>query len=233
MTTKLKKIEKVINESIISKPTRNYRISIFQLYLIIAIVVSIGLAILAHIFSYFPVDLTITKIFQQFQSPGFLTLMKFISFWGYEPQMAILSALVILIIYFLGLRLETMFAVINIIGATIITGVLKIVINRPRPNLDLVNVVSNLSDKSFPSGHVLMYTAFFGYVWFLVYILIKPSFLRTLSLFLLGSLILLVGPSRVYLGEHWPSDVFGGYLIGSVWLLLTIYIYTLNKRYAS
>lgn len=211
--------------------SRKYRIFIFQGYVIIAIVMFIGLAIFVRILPYFPIDLEITKIFQQFQPPGFLSLMKFISFWGREPQMPILSALIILIIFISGLKLEAIFAVINITGAVFVTEVLKTVINRPRPSLDLVNVISNLSDKSFPSGHALIYTAFFGYICFLAYRLMKPSGFRTLLLFLFGSLILLVGPSRVYLGEHWPSDVFAAYLLGSVWLLLTIYLYKWVKKH--
>jgi undecaprenyl-diphosphatase len=45
----------------------------------------------------------------------------------------------------------------------------------------------------------------------------------------LALLIALVGISRVYLGEHWPSDVFGAYLLGSLWLTLTVYVYRWGK----
>jgi len=38
-------------------------------------------------------------------------------------------------------------------------------------------------------------------------------------------LIVLIGPSRVFLGAHWASDVVGGYLIGTIWLILLILAY--------
>src|SRR5438093_814383 len=39
----------------------------------------------------------------------------------------------------------------------------------------------------------------------------------------------LTGPSRIYAGEHWASDVAGSYLLGSVWLLLAITLYRWGK----
>jgi len=74
-----------------------------------------------------------------------------------------------------------------------------------------------------------MYTAFFGFLMFLGYTLLKPSFARTVMLVILGSLVGLVGLSRIYLGDHWASDVVGAYLLGSLWLALSIAIYRWGK----
>ena len=37
--------------------------------------------------------------------------------------------------------------------------------------------------------------------------------------------MLLMGLSRVQAGEHWASDVLGGYLLGTAWLLTTAILY--------
>jgi undecaprenyl-diphosphatase len=67
--------------------------------------------------------------------------------------------------------------------------------------------------------------ALYGFLFYLVFTLMRPSPLRSALLMPLGALIGLVGLSRVYLGAHWASDVFGGYCLGFFWLALTIYLY--------
>jgi undecaprenyl-diphosphatase len=106
---------------------------------------------------------------------------------------------------------------------------IKIAVHRPRPGANLVTVLQQLNSYSFPSGHVLTYTAFFGFLFFLGYTLLKPSFARTILLVILGSLVALIGLSRIYVGDHWASDVTGAYLLGSLWLVLSIYIYRWGK----
>ena len=232
MTKKQNPIEKTqsaTQEITTPKKTRNYRTLAFQSYLLLTITTFITLALFAHFTPYFQIDLLVSQAFQTFNPPYFLDFMKFISFWGYNPQMLIISITILILTFIMGLKLESIIGAINIIGAGLITGILKILISRDRPTSDLVNVVINLSDKSFPSGHVLTYTAFFGYLWFLSFALLKHSLLRSSLLVIFGGLVILVGPSRVYLGEHWSSDVLGGYLIGSVWLLLTIFLYRYFK----
>jgi membrane-associated phospholipid phosphatase len=45
----------------------------------------------------------------------------------------------------------------------------------------------------------------------------------------LGSLVSLIGISRIYVGDHWVSDVIGAYLLGSLWLVFSVYIYRFGK----
>ena len=48
----------------------------------------------------------------------------------------------------------------------------------------------------------------------------------TLSAVLLaGVLKVLIGPSRIFLGKHWVSDVIGSYIIGYFWLIILILLY--------
>ncbi|HKR00308.1 MAG TPA: phosphatase PAP2 family protein, partial [Pyrinomonadaceae bacterium] len=53
----------------------------------------------------------------------------------------------------------------------------------------------------------------------------RGSLLRRLALFVTGSMVLLVGFSRVYLGAHWPSDTLGAYLWSGIWLAFSLKMY--------
>jgi membrane-associated phospholipid phosphatase len=96
---------------------------------------------------------------------------------------------------------------------------MKDVVLRSRASASLVGVLTPLSDPSFPSGHVVQYTALFGVAFFLVYVLAQPSARRTVALVLLAIPIVLVGPSRLYLGQHWLSDVMGAYAVAAMLLV--------------
>ena len=102
-------------------------------------------------------------------------------------------------------------------------------VNRPRPDPTLVQVRLAAADvhgfPSFPSGHAVYYTAFFGFLWFLTFTLVRPRRYRWPLLTLFGGLVLLVGVARVYLGAHWASDVAGGYLLGAAVLAAGVGVY--------
>lgn len=224
-----KSIPQSAQPAIAARPTRRYRARIFQGYVIAATVAFAALLFLASSVNYFPFDLTITRFVQTFSTGWIDALMRLVSTFGYSPQVYLLTAATILALIVLGLRWEAAATMIAVVGISALGIIVKIVVHRPRPTSDLVHVFQQLNDYSFPSGHVLFYTAFFGFLIFLFYTLLKPGRLRTGGFVVLGGLVGLVGISRVYLGEHWASDVVAAYLLGSLWLTVIVYIYRWGK----
>ncbi len=67
----------------------------------------------------------------------------------------------------------------------------------------------------YPSGHTVGYVVFFGYLALLTFLYIKNKISRWLVFTFVALIIVLIGPSRLYLHVHWLSDVIAGYLLGA------------------
>ncbi len=213
-----------------SRPKREFRTFLFQVSLFAAIAAFGVLTFMVKTIPSFPLDLAITRALQSINSPVFADLMILVSWPGFPPQSFLLSALIVLAIYLFGFHWEAIGALVAALLPPLINVVVKDLIRRPRPTVDLVHVLGILNSYSFPSGHVMFYVGFFGFLWFLVYTLLKRSIRRTLLLIILGSLIGLVGFSRIYLGQHWPSDVLGAYLLGGLTLVAILQFYRWGKK---
>ncbi len=173
----------------------------------------------------FTLDLIFSRLIQ---TPLFSTLDKF--FWfvtnlGNVPSMPILVLLTLIILFYTGHRKVGIFLFWSTsIGVTLST-LLKTIISRPRPTPDLVKVLIDLQDFSFPSSHTAIFTIFFGFLYFYLGIQKKRTFLITLTRTLFLLLIVSVGFSRIYLGVHWLSDCLAGYLLGYLILKSTTKLY--------
>lgn len=213
-----------------SRPKREYRTFLFQVALFSAIGAFVVLMFMVKTIPSFPIDLEIARALQSINSPIFAALMSLISWPGFSPQSFIISALIVGVIYTFGLRWEAITALVAALLPPLVNVIVKEYIRRPRPTVDLVHVFRILESYSFPSGHVMFYVGFFGFLWFLAYTLLKRSWRRTLLLIFLGTLIALVGVSRIYLGQHWPSDVLGAYLLGGLTLVAILQFYRWGKK---
>ncbi len=184
-----------------------------------------GLTLLVTSTPSLEIDLQISKAVQRLTLPPFASLMNMVSWPGFNPQVVIIAALIILVLVGLELRWEAVMALAAALLSTASNLVVKDLIQRPRPLPDQVTVAAALTSYSFPSGHVMFYVGFFGFLGFLAYLLLKPSLKRRLLLACFGGLVLLIGLSRIYLGQHWASDVLGSYLLGSLVLVAIIQVY--------
>ena len=127
------------------------------------------------------------------------------------------------------LRWESGLSLLTALISGVTNQSVKYMIQRPRPASDLVDVFERLASYSFPSGHVMFYVTFFGFVWYVIYTVLNRSVQRSLLLTFFGALIILVGVSRIYLGQHWASDVLGAYLLGSLILVGIIVFHQWGK----
>lgn len=140
-------------------------------------------------------------------------IMKAITFLGSASCIIILT--IILLITIKNNKTKLLI-ILNIIIATLLNQILKYVVQRPRPNNPLVEETG----FSFPSGHSMVSLAFYG---LLTYLILKSNIKhkKIIVAFLL-ILIIAIGISRIYLSVHYPSDVLGGFLIATSYLIIFI-----------
>lgn len=111
-----------------------------------------------------------------------------------------------------------LFASIAVPGGILLSTVMKMGFDRPRP--DLVPHEAMVYTASFPSGHSMM-SAVTYFTLAALLIRVQPALrLKAYLLILAILLTLLVGISRVYLGVHWPTDVLAGWTAGASWAAL-------------
>lgn len=171
------------------------------------------------------IDVQIERAIQAFQSDWLDTLTAAIGWVGFQPQSNIIDPAILVIVFFTGGAWAALCAALAAGGSAALWFLLAPLIHRPRPTSDLVRVTADIPFGSFPSGHVLDLTAFFGFLAFLLISLPVPRAVRAVGVALCGLLIVGIGYARLYSGEHWPTDVLAGYVLGAAWLLLCISIY--------
>jgi membrane-associated phospholipid phosphatase len=185
-----------------------------------------------HEYPVLSIDVAITREFQENHAPWLQITMDIVSYLGNNTLIfALLIVLAALIFWVVGLRLEAVVIIALSVVSSGLNLLLKIWVARPRPTANLVEVFQNASGASFPSGHVMSYLAFWGLLFSLGIILfVGWRWWRILLLVISALFVVLVGPSRIYLGDHWASDVLGAYIIGGVLLGLTLWIYLRLKE---
>lgn len=186
---------------------------------------AVMLSLIARRTTFFPGDMSITSRLQRQKNPWFRNFMYWVSevgFWQWStPQTIGIAA----IFWALRFRLEALFILLTT-SSNLLNMLVKRLIKRPRPDKQLVTVVKVINEPSFPSGHVMHYTNFYGLLIYLLATNWKPSRLRNTLISLCTGMIAFIGPSRIYLGAHWPSDVMAGYVYGGLWFggIMALYL---------
>jgi undecaprenyl-diphosphatase len=194
------------------------------------IVWSIGLLFLIlTVFVYFVpttfIDIELSREIQEDQSPVLDFCMKVVSIFGIN-RVATGSIVLVAALCALHSYLREAFFVLTTSLASVINFGIKLLIQRSRPTADLVQIVEEAKNNSFPSGHTVHYVVFFGFLLVLMYRMKTMSiFLRVFISILSVSLIIAIPFSRMYLGAHWFTDVLAGFCLGILFLSALLHFY--------
>ncbi len=184
------------------------------------------LALVVHDNPILHLDVKITRSFQQNRNPWLRMTMLAISYPGSSPLLPALVILTTAFCWLVGSRLEAALVGGLATVSLLLNLLLKFQVSRPRPEANLVHILQAERTYSFPSGHVMAYIAYWGLLFSFGVLLVKGKHCwRSALLTTSSAFVVLIGPSRVYLGEHWASDVLGAYLIGEALLGLAVAIY--------
>jgi undecaprenyl-diphosphatase len=127
-----------------------------------------------------------------------------------------LVGFVTLYLFMHGKPRNAWFLVVSSTSGAVLSTLLKMAIDRPRPDL---TGVARVFTASFPSGHALISAVVFLTIGVFVARAASSRMLAIYSLASAGLITITVGLSRIYLGVHYPTDVIAGWLIGTGWAL--------------
>ena len=155
-------------------------------------------------------------------------LMLIITYSGSYLMVSGITFLSILSFYIHKHKNRILPLLISVSGSAITVFILKNIFGKARP------AEASYFEPTFsmPSGHAAIAVALYGFILYIIWKHDKHRLKNPFIIFLFV-LIILIGFSRLYLGVHYLSDVLVGYLIGFLWLLISIIFSKLKNRLIS
>lgn len=115
-----------------------------------------------------------------------------------------------------------------IYGGMLLNVWLKAVFQRARPHFDDPLLV--IDSYSFPSGHTMAATVFYGALAAIIFTRVTDWRWRCVIIFGATFMIALVGFTRIYLGVHYLSDVAAAMIEGAAWLTISLTAFQTVRR---
>ncbi len=167
-------------------------------------------------------DNKVFSFFSRFSSlPLLVRFMRMFTFFG--SSTFLLPAYVVLLLYLVSKKKYrySLHIAIVAISSTALMFALKEITHRHRPELPLVQGITNYS---FPSGHALSSFIFCGIFVYVVWHRQLSPFYKWLYTSLLFCFAITIGISRIILKVHYPTDVIASLCLGTEWAIASLWI---------
>ena len=162
-------------------------------------------------------DLMVRAWVGSLQSAELTSLMWAASVYGAPVRLSPFGVVLAVLFLVRGWYRGALLVIVTLAGAGLLDTGLKLFFGRTRPEAFFTHYPAPQS-YSFPSGHALFATCFFGGIAVLLSHRLRSRTARALVWAIAVTLIVVIGASRVYLGVHYPTDVVAGCAVGVVWV---------------
>ena len=161
-------------------------------------------------------DARIANLLYSFRNPLMTRVMLWVTLLGKWQICAGATLSISAILLLRGRMTHAIGLWVSVLGSVLFSQLGKMAFHRPRP--PVAEYIE--STWSFPSGHATIATALYGFIIFLIWRFARNWKTGILTSSFLTLIILSIGFSRLYLGVHYLSDVWSGYLVGLLWLII-------------
>ena len=163
------------------------------------------------------------------QTPDFTEAATFLAWMG-SPTVIVSLALIGTLAGFVDRKLRGAAWTFPIAaaGAGILIQVAKLTVHRARP--DLFVPLLKEHGYSFPSGHSLIAVVIYGLIGYFALGFTQHRGVRAAIVTVSALVVLAIGLSRIYVGVHFPTDVFAGWSAGIPWLVVCIGLHEQMSR---
>jgi Uncharacterized membrane-associated protein len=163
-------------------------------------------------------DIKISNVFYIFRSQSLTHLFLWITLLGKLEVISVLLFAASIILWLWQKKVFILPLLISALGSLSFTYIGKLTFQRARPEF----AIYQENSFSFPSGHTAISVAIYGFMGYLLIRFAHDWSNKVNIFFITVAMACLIGLSRVYLGVHYISDIWCGYLVGGIWLIIAI-----------
>lgn len=175
------------------------------------------------------IDTRVLNLMPSIRTPLQTSFFRVITTLANFQTTLLLTIALVIVLWRKRQRLLAGMFIVVVAAEEAITEIIKNSVQRPRPEQGLR--IIREGGYGFPSGHALRATLLFGLLTYLFYKSTMSTKARLTAIGLYVLTVFLVAVSRIYLGVHYPSDVWGSFLLGCALLALAIGGIEIASRY--
>jgi undecaprenyl-diphosphatase len=190
-------------------------------FLVIALAIALSSAVTA-------LDANVGRWLHVRATPLVSNAMAAVSFLGAPTTLTVVAVAGSLLLWYKRSHAEAAMLSAVVLGGNFLNFCLKHLIQRGRPVFD--DPIFSLPTYSFPSGHAMASTVFYGLLAIYASVNARQRYAAHVAIAAAASMVALVSFSRIYLGLHYLSDVMGGIAEGIAWLALSLAILHYTRR---